>query len=141
MRQALFFQTAEVTGELRPTRCFLDRVQITRPVRVALLLGLLALLNGFDLGFTLLADRYGRLMELNPVAACVVADDHWLPLAAYKLALVTFGMGVLWRLRGRVLAEWAAWGLVMAYVGVLWRWQWFLSLLSSWQPSASLPRI
>jgi hypothetical protein len=131
----IFLQpTALPTADHRAMASFWARPRAGRPLRVALLLALLIMLNGFDLGFSLLADRYDRLIEMNPVAASFVLYDQWLPLAAYKLALVTVGVGILWRLRHRLLAECAAWAMVLAYVGVALRWHWFLSLLSSWQP-------
>ncbi len=142
MRLPAILPTVAAPGaQTRSASLLRERLRTARPLRVALLLGLLALLNGFDLGFTLLADRHDRLIELNPVAASFVAQEQWLPLATYKFALVIIGMGILWGLRRYVLAEWAAWFIVLAYVGVAWRWHDFLSQLPSWHTYVYLPLV
>jgi hypothetical protein len=134
VRLPILHISEEGPGNPRPASGLLHQLETSRPIRLVLLLLLLTLLNGFDLGFTLLADHHERLIELNPVAARCIGQGRWLYLAGYKVALVTFGVSILWFLRRHVLAECAAWLAVSTYVVVAWRWHGFLNLLPTWQP-------
>ena len=105
---------------LRPADKALPALSKTGPLsgpglRVAMLLALIALLNGVDLACTLFANQIGWLNEMNPVVASVIAHGHEPILIGYKLLLVGGASIVLWRLRKSAWAAPACWILVIAY--------------------------
>ena len=82
--------------------------------------GVLIVLNLFDLMCTLLAVRTGGLLELNPLAHDLT--NHPLPLAILKLVSVAIACGVMlafWRHRLAQLASW--WGSALyAVLAIRW---------------------
>ena len=107
---------------LRPALPALLRNMPANGIRIALLLGVLALLNGIDLDYTLFAYRIGMLDEMNPLAAAYLAAGLKPSFIAYKLLMFLAGSVMLWRVRKSVWAAPACWMLVGVYValGVLW---------------------
>ena len=93
-----------------------------RPIRVAVLLLAVWVLNGFDLLFTILATRIGAFTELNPVAAIVLDSGNYAILAAYKISLVGLGSWILWHYRNVRFSEIGCWMMAMLYGGVALRW-------------------
>src|SRR5882672_1251507 len=100
----------------------LQRVLSARPVRVFLLLAAVWLLNGFDLLFTILADKLGCFIELNPLAAALLDDGDYAGIILFKIALVGGGTFILWHLRRHRLAEMSTWLVAFLYVGLAFRW-------------------
>lgn len=84
------------------------------------LIGLLILLNGLDLTFTLLAQQTGQFVELSPIGDRMISRPVMLGL--YKATMVALGVGILIYLRQRRAAEIAAWWMCAVYVLVLVRW-------------------
>ncbi len=104
--------------------------QTSRPRRILILLAAVWILNGFDLGFTILAQLQGTLTELNPVAR------HLLPYGAvalllYKLVALGIGTAVLWRCRHHASAEIGTWVALAVYVGVSLRWHVFYDAMNA----------
>lgn len=93
-----------------------------RPVRVGLLLIAVALLNGFDLTFTIMACRLGPFIELNPLAASVIDTGSYGALTLYKMGLVAAGSFILWQFRAYRISEVGCWMLALLYTGVSVRW-------------------
>ncbi|MCK6484615.1 MAG: hypothetical protein HUU22_02540 [Phycisphaerae bacterium] len=93
-----------------------------RPVRVGLLLMAVALLNGFDLTFTIMACRLGPFIELNPLAASVIDTGNYTALTFYKIGLVAAGSFILWQFRAYRISEVGCWMLALLYTGVSLRW-------------------
>lgn len=87
---------------------------------VLLLIGLLLLLNGLDLAFTLIAQQTGEFAELSPIGDRLITKP--ILLGIYKIAAVALGAGLLLYLRQRRTAEVAAWWMCAVYVLVLVRW-------------------
>ncbi|MFK7790109.1 MAG: DUF5658 family protein [Phycisphaeraceae bacterium] len=87
---------------------------------VFVLIGLLVLLNGLDLTFTLIAQQTGEFAELSPIGDSLISKPILLGL--YKVAAVGLGVGLLLYLRRRRAAEVAAWWMCALYVLVLVRW-------------------
>jgi hypothetical protein len=95
-----------------------------RSWRVALLLVALAILNAFDLAYSLFAERISQLHEMNPLMAPLL-DQGPLAFAAIKILLVLCGLSLLWKLRYCRLTIPACWVLFIAYVSLSVVWvQW-----------------
>ena len=94
----------------------------SRPYHIALLLSLVAILNGVDLAYTLFAHRIGMLDEMNPLAESFLSQGLEPSLICYKLLMVIAGSTMLWRLRRSGWAIPACWLLIVAYsaLAVLW---------------------
>jgi hypothetical protein len=93
-----------------------------RPVRVALLLIAVGLLNGFDLFSTIVASRLGCFIEANPFAALVLGEGRYLALIVYKAILVLFASAILWRFRHHRFSELGCWLITLLYSAVAIRW-------------------
>ncbi|MBX2851382.1 MAG: hypothetical protein KTR15_06525 [Phycisphaeraceae bacterium] len=87
---------------------------------VFVLISLLVLLNGLDLAFTLIAQQTGQFAELSPIGDRLITKPVLLGL--YKVAAVGLGVGLLFYLRQRRVAEVVAWWMCALYVLVLVRW-------------------
>ena len=109
-----------------------------RPVRVAVLVFLLAVLNVVDLMFTMLAVQQPGFIEWNVLAAGMGPGA----LVWYKLSLVSIGCGVLlWRRRMR-LVELASWTLTGVYAALAVAWfalYGFLLRPETWTQFAAVP--
>ena len=99
-----------------------QRWMSARPARVVILLAAVWLLNGFDLLFTILADKLGCFIELNPLAATFLDDGNYTGIILFKIALVGAGTFILWHLRRHRLAEMSCWLVAFLYVGLAFRW-------------------
>jgi hypothetical protein len=101
---------------------------ISRSRRIVIALGMVWLLNGFDLWFTVLADTLGALFELNPFARWILPYGMG-AITVYKLAALTVGTGLIWRSRHCRLAEIGTWFIVAINVGLALRWHQFYQML------------
>ena len=84
------------------------------------LAGVLVLLNGMDLVFTIIAQQTGEFSELNPLGERMIESP--VVLGYYKTTLVAVGVTILLFLRHRRAAEVTAWWLCAVYMLVLVRW-------------------
>lgn len=82
------------------------------------------IVSAFDLQFTLMAREMRLLVELNPVAVHLIERGAW-AVGLYKLALLTSGSMILWRLRRHAVALRAAWILGFICVGLSLMWYQF----------------
>ncbi len=109
-----------IAVSIRP--CLWNRFRwLTRPRRILLLLGAVWVLNVFDLGYTLLEATRGTFVEMNPVAAPMLAAPTFV-LVIYKAALVTASSAILLLLRRHRVAEVGCWFLLGVYLYVAARW-------------------
>ena len=115
---------------------------LTRPRRILLLLGAVWVLNVFDLGYTLLEATRGSFVEMNPVAAPLLAAPTYV-LVIYKAALVTASSAVLLLLRRHRVVEVGCWFLLAVYLYVAARWILYYSdlLASLDDPTVNIPRL
>ncbi len=88
--------------------------------------GLIILLGLFDLICTLMAIQTGMFRELNPLASQLTASP--LAVVFFKLAAMTVGVGLLWRLRQYSGAQTAAWWMCLVCTLVVFRWLTFHSM-------------
>ena len=88
--------------------------------------GLIILLGLFDLVCTLMAIHTGMFRELNPVASQMTGSP--LTVVIFKLAAMTVGVGLLWRLRQYSGAQTAAWWMCLICTLVVFRWLTFHSM-------------
>lgn len=88
--------------------------------------GLIVLLGLFDLVCTLMAFHTGMFRELNPVASQLGSSP--LTIIAFKVAAMTAGVGLLWRLRQYSGAQTAAWWMCLVCTLVAFRWLTFHSM-------------
>jgi hypothetical protein len=93
-----------------------------RPRRILLLLAAVWIMQGFDLGFTVVAHRCESFAELNPVARWALQRGATGAIV-YKVTLVLLGSVILWCCRRRVLSECLLWLVVAACVGLSLRWR------------------
>jgi hypothetical protein len=105
------------TDDLTPPQIGWD----TQSLRVGLMLVALAILNGFDLAYSLFAHRISQLNEMNPVMAALLSFGL-MPFITFKVLLVLSGLTLLWKLRYCRLTIPACWLLFTAYVslGLVW---------------------
>lgn len=85
---------------------------------LANMLGAILLLNLADLVLTLHVVLTGAAVESNPVMAAVLAISPTV-FGASKMALVSLGVALLWRLRQHAAAHHAGRLCLVAYGGVL----------------------
>jgi hypothetical protein len=92
-----------------------------RSMRVFLLLTAVAILNLFDLLYTLFAHSIGELREMNPLADSVLQVGQS-TLICFKVMLVLFGTYILWKCRRSAWAVPACWILMIAFtgLGIIW---------------------
>lgn len=91
-----------------------------RARRVTLLIAMLAIVNVFDLLFTLIAARATQFVELNPIAARLVNSSG--ALMGFKLVMMGIALGIFLRFRRHPLTELACWGLCVIYAVLAGRW-------------------
>lgn len=93
-----------------------------RSVRVGVLLGMVALLNVVDLGYTLFAHRMGMLNEMNPLAATFLSQGLEPSLVSFKALMVLAGATIIWKVRWSRWSIGGCWVLIGAYtwLGVMW---------------------
>jgi hypothetical protein len=101
-------------------RTALTRRITGRPGRVILLVIFLAMLNAFDLVFTILAHRIGEFREANPIAALLL--DHTAALVAFKAAALLVASAIFIVFRRHWLTELVCWTFCGVYtaLSILW---------------------
>jgi hypothetical protein len=104
-----------------------------RSLRVGLMLLALAILNGFDLAYSLFAHRISQLNEMNPVMAALLSFGP-MPFITFKVLLVISGLSLLWKFRYCRLTIPACWVLFTAYasLGLVWV-QWVHTVNSTFE--------
>jgi len=105
-----------------------------RPRRVLLLVGVICLLNGFDLAFTLLARQVGQFREVNPVARPLL--ERPAALVAFKVAAVLVASVIFIAFRRHRLTEIACWGFCFVYTALSLVWTTYYGYLSRCGPRA-----
>lgn len=81
-------------------------------------LKILLVLNLFDLISTMYLFLQGRVREANPIMDSFIQNGP-LAFSLSKIALVYFGVFVLWMLRRQAFAQRAAFAMMLMYVGIL----------------------
>ncbi len=109
---------------------------LSRPRRVLLVLAAVWVINVFDLGYTLAESLYSGFIEMNPLAAKLVAGPPAV-LVSYKTALLTVSSTILLIHRRHRVAELGCWFLlgVYLYVAVCW-WLYYEHRLASFDDPA-----
>ena len=132
-----FFVTQSVVSPELARRS-LPRYFDIRAIHVAILLGLLALLNLVDLFCTLFAYHLGMLNEVNPLASAFLVAGLEPSFISYKLLLVLAGSTMLWKLRRTGWTIPACWLLISAYaaLSVVW-YLWVQDITPALGPLAS----
>lgn len=102
-----------------------------RAIRVGMFLLAVAILNTFDLIYTLLAYRMGMLNEVNPLAQVFLQQGLTVSLIAFKILMVFCGLGMIWKLRNSRLAIPACWILLAAYTGLSILWYTWVQMITS----------
>lgn len=93
-----------------------------RGVRVAMLVGFIALASVVDLHLTLTHLRSAGMIEANPIARWVIAMGcAWL-LIAWKAAMLALTCSILLGARRRRSGELAAWVGAAIMVWLMWQW-------------------
>ncbi len=100
---------------------------LNRPRRVLFALAAVWTLNIFDLGFTLIESAWNPFVELNPLAARLLAEPIW--VVAYKAGLIVLGSTILLFYRTHHAAELASWFILATYAAVLCKWALYYSHL------------
>ncbi|MGB9626498.1 MAG: DUF5658 family protein [Phycisphaerae bacterium] len=98
------------------------RFHRNRPRRVLLLLAAVWIVQGFDLGFTLVAHQSGTFAELNPAGGWLLQRGP-VAVIVFKAALVLLASVILWCGRTRLLSECLLWLVAAACVGLALRWR------------------
>jgi hypothetical protein len=113
-----------------------------RSLRVGVLLGAIAVLNGLDLLYTLFAQNIGMLHEMNPFTAVFLRNGLYSSLVCFKILMVLGGLSILWKMRRSRLAIPACWVLLVAYVvlGFVWvQWVWTVNNNFELRLSSAMP--
>ena len=114
---------------------------LPRPVRVEWCLGLIYATGLADLILTLGEMTGAGMFEGNPIVAFLaIATNSAVAIALYKILLMTFGCGVLWRFRRRRIAEIGGLIVLTAYTVTLVLWVLYLQAMASVTlPDVDLP--
>lgn len=99
-----------------------------RSFRLAILLAVVLVLNGFDLAFTQAQIVRGNFAEANILAAAAV-DHGATGAAAYKAGLLAVGIFILYRFRRHRAAETGAWVLAVSHVALMIWWVAYLQAI------------
>jgi len=91
-----------------------------RSRRVILMIVLLWIVSGFDLVFTLLADKAGGFIEANPIAAPLM--DNPAMLVTFKILVVVMASIIILKFRKRLFTEIGCWVLCPTYILLSARW-------------------
>jgi hypothetical protein len=97
------------------------RFHRNRPRRILLLLTAVWIVQGFDLGFTLVAYQSGTFAELNPAGGWLLQRGP-VAVIVFKASLVLLASVILWCGRTRLLSECLLWLVAAACVGLALRW-------------------
>jgi len=106
----------------KPGESWCRRFHRNRPRRVLLLLAAVWIVQGFDLGFTLVAYQSGTFAELNPAGGWLLQRGP-VAVIVFKAALVLLASVILWCGRTRLLSECLLWLVAAACVGLALRWR------------------
>ncbi|HEY2585314.1 MAG TPA: DUF5658 family protein [Tepidisphaeraceae bacterium] len=98
------------------------RFESARTRRAAGLLVALWVLGGIDYLFTVWAQRFTQLEEINPWASGLLNSHHFASLAVSKVLLTGLATVIFWRYRHRVLTQVSLWGLVAIHVVLMVQW-------------------
>lgn len=112
----------QIVRRLWRFRIALPLVDGARQRRIALLMMILWLLAGIDLGLTLWANRYAMLEEFNPIARTLFENGQVKAIIVLKIATLGTGSAIFWATRRRRATEAGLWGLAMVYVLVMFQW-------------------
>ena len=109
---------------------------LTRSERVRAMLVVVAVLSAVDLLLTLHFMTGPGLHEQNPVARWLVdaTNSAW-ALAAFKIVLTSFGVGVLYALRRRGSAECGTWIALAVMLWLMLRWGAYVQVAAAVDPS------
>ncbi|MEQ8769065.1 MAG: DUF5658 family protein [Phycisphaerales bacterium] len=94
----------------------------SRPRRVLMLVGLIAVLSGIDLYLTLLYASTVGMAEANPLARALLQTGSPTDIALWKFATVGMCGGLLWLTRRARTAELGAWLGVAVLVWLMIHW-------------------
>lgn len=89
-------------------------------------LGLVIVLSGLDLVWTLLASQSGQMRELNPLASRLISDPQ--ALIAFKAVATLIACGLLFALRHHGRAQLASWWICLICTMLTFRWLMFNSM-------------
>lgn len=93
-----------------------------RTRRAAGLLVALWVLGGIDYLFTVWAQQFTPLEEVNPWASGLLNSHHFASLAVSKVLLTGMATVIFWRLRHRMLTQVSLWALVAIHVALMVQW-------------------
>jgi hypothetical protein len=100
----------------------LGRADAARTRRAAGLLLALWVLGTIDYLFTVWAQRFTPLQEVNPWASSLLDRHYFASLALAKLLLMGLATGIFWRLRNRPLTQASLWALLVLHVALMVQW-------------------
>jgi hypothetical protein len=78
-----------------------------------------------DLVCTLKASIDSPFIELNPLAAQILNQQHFWWIILFKISSTWTGCGILWYLRKHLSAHIGAWITILVYCGLMCRWFYF----------------
>lgn len=112
------------------------REYFCRPRRILLAIAAIWMLNFLDLSFTLIESIHGHFLEMNPIAAHLIAMSPG-AVVAYKAGLVLLSSVILLGFRRHYLSELGAWMVLVLYVCVAIRWSMYFeyALLAASDPA------
>lgn len=102
--------------------CLIGRLPTSSTRRVLGLLVGLWILGAADYLFTVWAQRFTPLQEVNPWASSLLNHHRFAALAITKVLLTGLATIIFWRLRHRILTQASLWGLVLVHVGLMVQW-------------------
>ena len=117
-----------VASSLPGARAWLRLRQSGRSGRVILLVLMIAMLNAFDLAFTILAQRIGGFHEVNPLARMMLGNPS--VLIVFKLSAALLASSVFIIYRRHWLTELACWAFAMVYTVLSLMWTTYYNYLS-----------
>lgn len=113
-----------------------------RTRRTALLLGIIWVLGLCDLYFTMWAFRFTVFSEMNPWASRLLRNHQLASMGLTKLLLVGGSSVIFWSVRKHRVTEIALWGLMLAHVGLIFRWSIYTNdALEMWAYCPSAPSV
>ncbi len=83
-------------------------------------LGLVIVLSGLDLVWTLLASQAGQMTEVNPIGNQLIGSASMLSL--FKISVTLGSCGLLYFLRRHPRAQWASWWACLVCTVLTFRW-------------------
>jgi len=111
-----------ITAMEGPAELTLEPVHRRRGRRVIILLAAVALIGLGDLYATLTHVNSIGMIELNPVAAYLIAADSDAGLVLYKLGTIGIAVGLVLRTRHHRSAEVASWAMILIMAALTFHW-------------------